>query len=329
MVEKPGDEYRAEQSARLLDELRALSLDERWRLVAERDLRLRRLTDRDFAAFCGELGIHPPPGVTNAGENWMVPAAIEVRWSEDEARRRRVRLWGVALMTSGALVAGLVAGQAANLVRLWSEDTAADRLATLERSTDRLGGLASDAARDAGDGARLMSRAVEDLERMRLEIALERLHSSLETGRPFIGSLAPALANASLPESLRAPLTALKPYATDGIPTRAVLRRQFEDAAAKALVVGLEETALTGVCRDLAGLVAVDACGLRERAHRLTALREAHDALERGGLSEAITALRRLREPAAWEMTPWIGAAGARRKADEAMAAISAAALIP
>ncbi|MBI1208899.1 MAG: hypothetical protein GC191_16635 [Azospirillum sp.] len=322
-----GEVVRNQQSSRLLEELLALSLEERWRMMIDRDLRLRRLTDEDFALFCRGLGIRPPAGMTGFGPEWGLPVPLEADWAVsadhtvDTGRRRG--LGTVVKLLAVALLIGLVATQVLILSWLSSGDQSNQQIASLERTTEQLNGAVAATAKGADTGARLAAQAVSDLDRLRLAVVMEQLRDALETGRPFAGALGVVTGNARVPESLRVELTALAPYAQTGIRTDADLRQQFGDLLGPAFIAGQDVSLGAATCRELGAFLSLDLCNLRERNGRSILLHQAETAIARDDFGGAIAILNRLSPPALVVVRPWIAAATARIAADRGIAAIS------
>lgn len=306
---------RARQSNELLEELLALPLDERWRLIAERDLRLRRLVDRDFALFCRELGIRPPSGLSVISPDWALPAPIPAQWSQGQVVNVPPR-WTRAALRLALLTLAILAVAAQGYVGyqlFYSDAEGKQQQAALQIAA---------AAGDASQGARLMTMAVADLEQLRLSMAMEQLRGALINGAPFESALGVVAASPRLNDQILADLRALKPLAAGGVPSRAHLRRSFAETNAAAAAT-IDTSLPAAACRQLSGLLTLNLCDAAAATHTQNTLALALAAVARDDLADAVILLNQLTEPASLSTAPWIAAAQARLLADRVAAALS------
>lgn len=158
-----------------------------------------------------------------------------------------------------------------------------------------------------------------------------QLRNAVATGAPYLIDLnALASLDAAGEEAPAAAITALRPFAADGVPTVAGLRVRLSaiaGAVVRAEGAAGEDTWWRRTADRMASLVSVRRTGALpgDGAEAIVARAELH--LQAGALAVALDAMRRLGGAPADAAKPWLDAAEARLAADRAMAELEAYAI--
>lgn len=276
----------------------------------------------------------------------VAPDPSEITPPTDPAAYGRPRAFGVAFWAVVALcVLSVVAGAAVTRFapRIWGQPAdapaAAAAVADLPdpgpRSPANLAGVAP-------DGAQAASSA---------EIAaLQTRVAALEAGQTrTVNAAAAALAAASLAEAtqgsgafeaeltalervlpLSAEVRSLRPYAENGVPSRAALAADFDAVAAKAAVAARDPGERAGFLARagyaLSAIVTIRRVGAGGEGPDAV-LARAGDAVALGDLEGALKILRELPPKAAQAVAPWRSRALQRIAVDRQVASIRALAL--
>ena len=180
--------------------------------------------------------------------------------------------------------------------------------------------------------------------------ALQARVTALETGQTrTINAAAAALAAASLAEAtsgsgsfetelaalervlpLSGEVHALKPYAENGVPSRAALAAEYDSIAAKAAVAARDPGERAGffarMAHALSAIVTIRRVSVGGDGPDAV-LARAGDAVAKGDLEGALKTLRDLPPKAAQAVAPWRASASQRVAVDRQVAAIRALAL--
>ena len=160
----------------------------------------------------------------------------------------------------------------------------------------------------------------EALKRAANVLALATLARAASEAMPFKPQL--DAMSALAPDD--AAVAALAPYATEGVPTIAVLRARFPFAARAALDAERARAAgdgfLTRIWTSLTSLVSVRRVGDVPGTTSSDRLARAEADLERNDLSGALSEVRALMGAASEAMAPWLAQAQSRATVDRALA---------
>jgi uroporphyrinogen-III synthase len=173
------------------------------------------------------------------------------------------------------------------------------------------------------------TEAAADRTDQALLLAVSQLRQAAATSRPFATELAAASTMAKERAEIAAELRKLEPYAGKGVPTAAMLRQQFEPAAAAIVRAGSApppEGWTDQMLARLRGLVTIRRVGTQGPEGGVDAsVAAAEQALAQGDLAAAVAALEPLQGAAAEAARPWLDAARQRLAVDAALGAANGA----
>lgn len=203
--------------------------------------------------------------------------------------------------------------------RLSSTHTDLDlRIAALERNAlgsdmpARVATVTSQEAALAARVARLENVAPDvTMKRAAAEIALANLVRASATADSFASEL--ATFRALMPAAIEA--GELAPFALHGVPTQAMLTKQFPDVAARALEVENRAKATSWLGRlwaNIDNLIVIRRTGQRKGEDSESILARAGARLDAGDLDGAVTELKSLKGAARVSAQDWLTAAQAR-----------------
>lgn len=162
-----------------------------------------------------------------------------------------------------------------------------------------------------------------------LLLAVTQLRQSAATARPFAAELGAAMALAKDRPEVAAELEKLQPLAATGVPTVAMLARQFEKAAGAIVRAGEappSEAWSDQILAKLRGLVTIRRVGKPAvETGTDAAVASAEQALAESDLAAAVAALETLQGSAAEAAKPWLDEARQRLALDAALGEVNRA----
>lgn len=248
---------------------------------------------------------------------------------ENGLRELRETTGGLALALSEQRsrldeVAGRVealAGQKADLAPLTERIAASE--AAVDAGSAKVTGLEE---RIASLEASLAAAKLDSAQTARLALAVVELDSALDAGDPLAAALQPFADLAGTDATLAAPVEQLQAFAASGAPTVQVLQARLADLAPKISAAAAGSPGddwVAETARNLANLVNLRQVGADEAATQ-AALAKAGEALGRGDVRGAVTALQPLADAGNPGAADWLAEARQRLEADAAVERIRA-----
>ncbi len=321
-----------QESARLIDSLLAMSIEDRWRLLMTRDRQLTRLAPADYQLFVRSLGINavledapatwlndmgPITGATPVVEPRGVAAgtgAARFRCEPTRTADAPIQLDGPLVWALPFAVCVLLALAVIGVGLPWSSDGPAVTAAVADQAEERHADHLEDRLADEALTRQRWPDRVDDATHVRE--TLRQLKADLADGRPFLQSLAQAERHLLvLPIADGGALQRLLPLAEAGVPTLDGLRQalgslhdRHRERTQSATLLG----AMGRLARRMAGGLAP----AQRRADRVNqALLDSRRELDRGHLNAAIRMVTGVAAGVGPEAVEWLELAHARRAA--------------
>ncbi|MBU2091911.1 MAG: uroporphyrinogen-III synthase [Alphaproteobacteria bacterium] len=292
-TDAPANDQAAQQIAAL--EARIVTLEERQTALSDEIRLVREMLAGEAGAAIGDTG------------------PLNERLSALEAETRRL-----------SEAAGQDNGQSAALDEMRGRQRALETaLADLPRTDPAEIGRLREEIGVLRDG--VARAAALDGRREALMLAVAHIATPVQQGTGYETEMAALTRLAGEEPAMTEPLSVLRDHAATGVPTLAVLRTHFPEAAAAAVRAdraGESQSVLGETLNRIAGLVSLRRTGQVEGETVEARTARAEEALDRNDLPAAITEMAALDGPAGEAIAGWLADARARLAVDTALTSL-------